>query len=129
MISFDDTARIYIKLQPIDFRCGLNKLVPLAQSCFEQDAREKAVFVFRNRRQTDVKLLLFDRNGYFLGHKRLSKGKLKWWPRTEEECLSLRSQELLKLLAGVDPRGAFHPTWDDIGRDKDNSRRSTFDLH
>ena len=114
MISFAPDIRIYVKLESIDFRCGLNRLVPLARSCFERDVRERAVFVFRNKARTDIKLIFFDRNGFFLGHKRLSQGKLQWWPRTAEECLSLKADELLRLLAGVDPRGNFHPSWSDV---------------
>ena len=114
MISFAADIRIYVKLEGIDFRCGLNRLVPLAKSCFASDVRERAVFVFRNKARTDIKLIFFDRNGFFLGHKRLSQGKLQWWPRTAEECSNLKADELLRLLAGVDPRGNFHPTWSDI---------------
>jgi transposase len=65
MISFAADIRIYVKLEGIDFRCGLNRLVPLARSCFESDVRERAVFVFRNKARTDIKLIFFDRNGFF----------------------------------------------------------------
>lgn len=115
MINFSENCRIYVGIEPIDFRCGLNKLVPLAKACFDQDPRDRNIFVFRNRNRTDIKMLLFDRNGFFLGHKRLSRGKLQWWPRTEQECFSLDAEQLLKLLAGVDPRGSYHPSWKDIG--------------
>ena len=111
MITFSSDCRIYISLEAIDFRCGLNKLVPLAQSRFALDPRDHAVFVFRNRRRTDIKMIFFDRNGFFMGHKRLSRGKLEWWPRTKDECLGLNSEELFRLLLGVDPRGNFHPSW------------------
>lgn len=115
MIYFEKNCRIYVGLEAIDFRCGLNKLVPLAKRCFEKDPKDSCIFVFRNKRRTDIKLLLFDRNGFFLGHKRLSRGKLQWWPRTQEECLGLDGDQLLKLLVGVDPRGSYHPTWKHIG--------------
>lgn len=111
MITFDEDINVCIGLNPIDFRCGLNKLAPLAESLFGRDPKERVVFVFRNRSKTDIKLILYDRNGFFLGHKRLSKGKLAWWPRNEAECHSLDAGELIKLLAGVDPRGTFHPEW------------------
>lgn len=124
MISFDATSRIYVGLEAIDFRCGLNKLIPLARTCFNQDPKGQSIFAFRNRRRTDIKILLFDRNGFFLGHKRFSRGTLQWWPRTEQECLSLNAEQLLKLLAGVDPRGSFHPSWANVGGQigKDSNR-------
>lgn len=109
MISFVEDCRIFIGMEPIDFRCGLNKLVPLAQERFQQDPRDHSIFVFRNRRSTDIKFIFFDRNGFFLGHKRLSQGKLQWWPRTDRECAALNASQLFTLLGGIDPRGSFHP--------------------
>ena len=93
MITFDPDCRIYIGLDAIDFRCGLNKLIPLATSCFDRDPRERGIFVFRNRRRTDIKMLFFDRNGFFLGHKRLSRGKLRWWPRVNRRCCTHCAQK------------------------------------
>lgn len=119
MIAFDDNIIVCIGINPIDFRCGLNKLAPMAESLFGRDPRERVVFVFRNRSRTDIKLILYDRNGFFLGHKRLSKGKLSWWPRNEAECHGLDAGKLIKLLAGVDPRGTFHPDWRKLGFDRE----------
>ena len=115
MITFSKDCRIYVGIEAIDFRCGLNKLVPLAHRCFEQDPMGRAIFIFRNHRRTDIKLLFFDRNGFFMGHKRLSRGKLQWWPRTKDECLGLDATQLMRLLCGVDPRGNFHPSWTEYG--------------
>lgn len=123
MITFDQDLTVCIGLNPIDFRCGLNKLAPLAESLFGKDPKDKVVFVFRNKSRTDIKLILYERNGFFLGHKRLSKGKLSWWPRTEAECHSLDAGELFKLLGGVDPRGSFHPDWQKVNRDREEYRQ------
>ncbi|MFW7381620.1 MAG: IS66 family insertion sequence element accessory protein TnpB [Oligoflexus sp.] len=111
MINFDQSLRVMIGLEAIDFRAGLNRLAAIAQAVFQEDPRGQCVFVFRNKRQTDIKLIVYHVNGYFLGHKRLSKGKLSWWPRTEAECRSIDASQLVKLLQGMDPRGEFHPDW------------------
>ena len=60
MINFSENCRIYVGIEPIDFRCGLNKLVPLAKACFDQDPRDRNIFVFRNRNRTDIKMLLLE---------------------------------------------------------------------
>lgn len=112
MITFDAKTSIMIALQPIDFRAGINKLACIAQELFASDPMASGLFVFRNKRNTDIKIIFYQRNGYFLGHKRLSRGRLKWWPRTAGEALKIKADELLKLLQGVDPRGTFHPDWD-----------------
>jgi transposase len=109
MIHFDANIPVMIAIYPLDFRAGLNKLSALAESLVEDGSEESGIFVFRNKRRTDIKIIFYNENGYFLGHKRLSKGKLSWWPRTEYERLNISSTELLKLLKGVDPRKSFHP--------------------
>jgi transposase len=111
MIEFNSNMKVMIGISHIDFRTGINRLVAVAQSIFDQDPNHGVVFVFRNRRKTDIKLIFYDGNGFFLGHKRLSKGKLAWWPRNEHESVNLCPSELTRLLKGVDPRGSFHPDW------------------
>lgn len=122
MITFDSTYTVLVGLDPIDFRAGINRLSSIAQAQFNKDPRERFVFVFRNKRKTDIKLICYDGNGFFLGHKRLSKGKLSWWPRTEGESLSIDSSQLARLLKGVDPRGGFHPDWTRIENDVERER-------
>jgi len=61
-----------------------------------------------------MKLITYDRNGFFMGHKRLSKGKLSWWPRTEGETLGITVEHLNRLLKGIDPRGSFNPNWEPL---------------
>lgn len=114
MINFDANLEVLIAITPIDFRAGINKLGMLAEKLFNKNPRLNGVFVFRNKKGTDIKLILYHTNGYFMGHKRLSKGKLSWWPRTEKEALNISPDELLGLLKGVDPRGTFHPDWNGI---------------
>jgi len=36
------------------------------------------VFVFRNRRRTAIKALVYDGQGFWLCHKRLSSGRFRW---------------------------------------------------
>ena len=128
MINFDSELTVMISISPIDFRAGINKLAAIAHAAFDKDTKTCGqVFVFRNKRNTDIKLIGYDGNGFFLGHKRLSKGKLKWWPRTETESLNISAAEWLWLLKGVDPRGSFHPDWRVLKADEQgfNGQRPT----
>lgn len=111
MITFSENMKVMIGISHIDFRAGINTLAAKAQSIFDRDPNDGVVFVFRNRRKTDIKLIFYDGTGFFLGHKRLSKGKLSWWPRSEHESLNISPSQLTRLLQGVDPRGSFHPDW------------------
>ena len=118
MITFNNNMKVMIGISHVDFRVGINRLAAVAQSIFDRDPNDGVVFVFRNRRKTDIKLIFYDGNGFFLGHKRLSKGKLSWWPRNEHESLNITPLQLTRLLKGVDPRGSFHPDWQEISISK-----------
>jgi len=72
-----------------------------------------AVFVFRNRRRTAVKILVYDGQGFWLCYKRFSAAKLAWWPNHADAPMSpLEAHELTLLLRGGDPtRATAAPTW------------------
>jgi transposase len=66
------------------------------------------VNVYSNRRRDRVKLLLWDRNGFWLLTKRLEEDRFKW-PRTQG-MLELTSEQLHWLLDGIDlERMRRHP--------------------
>jgi len=60
------------------------------------------VFAFCNRGQTTIKILYWDRNGFFLWQKRLEKHRFAW-PQSEAHVLDLNSRQLAWLLDGLDP--------------------------
>ena len=114
MIEITPDTRVFISLSPIDFRAGINRLGAIATELFGKDPMKGGIFLFHNKKKTDIKLVVYDRNGFFMGHKRLSRGKLSWWPRTEGETLSITVDHLNKLLKGIDPRGSFNPKWESL---------------
>ena len=65
-----------------------------------------AIFVFRNRRGTSLKLLCYDGQGFWLCQKRLSQGRLVWWPSTAQACHRLWARELQILLWNGNPEEA-----------------------
>ena len=70
-----------------------------------------ALFVFRNRRGTAIKLLVYDGQGFWLCQKRLSQGRFAHWPSGAPGQV-LAPQELAVLLAGGDWRtAAGAPVW------------------
>jgi transposase len=51
-----------------------------------------ALFVFRNRSHTAIKILAYDGNGFWLRLRRLSQGKLPWWPTEPTRCTLTHKQ-------------------------------------
>jgi len=76
--------RIFIAVQAVDFRKGINGLSALCQPIFAREPCEQHIFVFRNRRSQACKILFYEKQGFWLCMKRLSHGKFLWWPKSKE---------------------------------------------
>ena len=102
MIQTSPTLRILVATEPVDFRKGIDGLAALCRQRLQQDPMTGCAFVFRNRKATAVKILLYDGQGYWLCQKRLSQGKFPHWPTGESPCRDLQAHQLQVLLAGGD---------------------------
>lgn len=95
MLQITPHMRILLAVKPVDFRKGIDGLAQLCLATLEQDPFSGSVFVFRNRRATAIKVLLYDGQGYWLCQKRLSSGKFSWWPMTESAPAQLLAAHAL----------------------------------
>lgn len=113
MIQLTPQMRLLVAVAPVDFRCGIDGLARWCREVLREDPLSGAVLVFRNRRRTAVKILVYDGQGFWLCHKRLSSGRFRWWPsRADEAVDALRAHELQVLLSGGDPRATQGaPEW------------------
>ncbi len=104
MLQLTPQMRIYVATQPADFRCGMDGLARVCRSILAADPFSGAVFVFRNRRKTAVKILVYDGQGFYLCHKRMSKGRFAWWPSNGEAAkIELEAEAVHVLLRGGNP--------------------------
>jgi transposase len=94
--------KILVAIQPVDFRKQIDGLAAICRKHL-QDPFSGVVFVFRNKGRTALKILVYDSQGFWLCHKRLSQGKLKWWPRSQEHLTQLAANELLVLINNGNP--------------------------
>ena len=91
-------SRICVFQQPVDFRKGMDGLGLLVHAEYGPlAAMSGAWFVFFNRNLDQLKILLFDRHGFWLLLKRLEQGRFSR-PRISE----LTPSELGLMLEGVD---------------------------
>jgi transposase len=84
-------------------RKGMDGLAMLAQQALEQDPFSGALFAFRGKRGSLVKLLWFDGQGLCLFSKRLEQGHFVW-PATSTGRVFLTPAQLSMLLEGIDWR-------------------------
>lgn len=113
MIQLTPQMRILVSVEPADFRRGIDGLGRLCRQALACDPFSGAVFVFRNRRGTAIKVLAYDGQGFWLCQKRLSKGRFRYWPRAAGAARrELLAHELQVLLAGGDPEATqAAPLW------------------
>lgn len=104
MIQVTPQMRVLVAVAPIDFRKGIDGIAQLCRAQLATDPFSGTVFVFRNRRGTAVKILVFDGRGFWLCHKRLSEGRFRAWPTQEDDpSVLLEPHELAVLLCAGDP--------------------------
>ncbi len=106
MLALGPQTPVFIAVSPVDFRLGIDGLARRCHSVLFQRPMSGAVFVFRNRRRTAVKLIHYDGQGFVLLHKRWSAGRLNWWPESAHESLQVPVRDLQVLLYNGDPQGA-----------------------
>jgi len=87
--------------------------VRLSREVLKSDPFSGSVFVFRNRRATSPKILVYDGQGFWLCHKRLSEGRFRWWPVKAGNASScvLDAHKLQLLLWNGNPSAADAPLW------------------
>lgn len=102
MIALGTNARVFLCLGATDLRKGADGLAMMVSSHLGQDPFAGNVFAFCNRSRTAIKLLVWDRNGFWVFHKRLERQRFRW-PAVPADVLEWTTRELNWLLDGLDP--------------------------
>lgn len=102
MIRWDTSLRVYLHRDPVDFRKAINGLSVIVTEVINLSPFEKALFVFCNKRRTQLKVLYWDDTGFALWQKRLEKEKFKWPRRCETATLKITAEQWHWLLRGFD---------------------------
>jgi len=93
-------VKAYVCAEPVDMRKSIDGLSQLVEPLLSGDAFSGSVFVFMSRRREKVKLLWWDRHGFWVAYKRLERGR---FPRPEELVRrGLSLAELTAFLDGID---------------------------
>lgn len=102
MLSLPSSVRIFMARTPVDFRKAHDGLHAVVREQFGDDPLSGHVFVFLNRRVDRVKLLVWDRNGFWLFYKRLERGTFRRPAGGEGARVEVSRAELMMLLEGID---------------------------
>lgn len=93
-------APIWFYPNPIDFRKQMDGLVMFIADHLQMNPASGQLFIFRNRSRNKLKMLWWDRNGFWLFYRRLEKGSFKL-PQANDAALQLTRDQLSWLLSGL----------------------------
>jgi len=112
MLQLTPQSRIFLAVQPVDFRKGIDGLAALCRHVLGDNPLDGAVYVVRKRTGTTLKLLAYDGQGFWLCTKRLSRGHFSGWPTASTQRVTLSAWELYVLLGNGHPaRAQLAPDW------------------
>ena len=113
MIQITPQMRLLLAVDPVDFRKGIDGLAGLCRRVLREDPFSGYVFIFRNKKATAIKILVYDGQGFWLCQKRLSKGRFNWWPgKGGDSIRQLDVHELQLLLWNGNPsKATAAPAW------------------
>ena len=102
----DDIDHVWLAREPQGFRKGINGLSIVVEEHLRHDPFSGQLFVFINKAHDKIKILYWERSGFYVWHKRLEKERFKWpehlAQQLEGDVLTLDGQQLSWLLDGYD---------------------------
>ena len=102
MLSFKPTSNVYLACGSTDMRKSIDGLAIVVQMNFRLDPFSDAIYVFCNAKRNKLKLLYWDRNGFWLYYRRLERGRFKWPEHPGDKVVHVTERELRWLLDGLD---------------------------
>ncbi|MDR4314471.1 transposase-like protein [Niallia circulans] len=80
---------VFLAKGSTDRRKSIDGLAVLAQEVFELDPFSPNLFVFCNRKRDKMKILFWDKNGFWLYYRRLESGQFQW-PSDDQNTTALK---------------------------------------
>lgn len=105
MLSFPSNVRLYLATSPTDMRKGFDGLSTLVEFELGMSPLRGDLFIFLNRRATQVRILFWDRDGYCVLAKRLEQGTFRRVKAADGGAgMEIDAGELAMLLEGIDAK-------------------------
>lgn len=105
MLFAEGQIRVHLYGEPADMRKSYDGLQALARHAMGGDPLDGALYVFVNRRGTQIKALYFDRSGFCIWAKRLEAGRfINDWTKVRTRQMDWTGLKLL--LEGMEVRQA-----------------------
>lgn len=102
MLPISSQSRFFLYSLPTDMRKSFDGLQGIVQNHLNRNPLSGEVFIFINKRRDRIKMLVWDRNGFWLFYKRLERGRFQKLLRADEKGINISYETLVMLLEGVD---------------------------
>ena len=102
MIALGGDLKIWLCCQPTDMRKSFDGLSAQVKQVMNENPHSGTLFVFINRRRTQMKCLYFESGGYCLWSKRLEQGQFAMPGQAMEVKKLLCQTEFISLIEGLD---------------------------
>lgn len=121
MLAFSSASRYFLYRQHADMRKGFDGLSGLVRQELQKDPLSGDIFIFFNKKRTQIKLLLWERDGFSLYHKRLERGT---YELPASSSVELQSDELMLILQGISLKSVRRRQRFDMGKNNFESNQA-----
>lgn len=104
MLHLSAACHYYLYSADTDMRKGFDSLCGIISSQMKHDFLSGAVFIFFNKKHNQVKLLLWEGDGFAIYYKRLEQGTYEVPACNSNTTLSISSEQLQLILQGISLR-------------------------
>lgn len=103
MLKMPESVRIYLALSAVDMRKYADGLSALVMSSLSQEPTSGHVFVFFNRRRDIIRILFWERNGYWVLSKKVQRGHFRRMKvDAETASVVVSAQQLHEILSAIE---------------------------
>lgn len=100
MLNLPPSVRIFVCVIPVDMRRSFDSLSGMVREYMSEDPQSGHLFLFRNRGESKIKVLYWDRDGFAIWYKRLERGTFGL-PNNLANGLEIDASSLAMLLGGI----------------------------
>lgn len=94
-------SRILVARDPVDFRKQIDGLAAVCEQVLREEPLDGTLFLFRNRKGSAMKGLVWTFGGFTMFYKKLERGRFRW-PSVDADRVTMSPAELAALLEGID---------------------------
>lgn len=111
MLTLSPAVRIFMRAGATDLRRSIDGLSALVREEMGLEVLSGHLFLFRNRRGDRLKILVWDRSGFWVMYKRLERGTFAWPLEESSTPYEMRASDLMLLVSGVDVSRTRRRRW------------------